>query len=634
MKLVILAGGRGTRMGQMTQSIPKPMVSLMEKPILEHQINFAKKYGFVDIIISIGYMGDVIKDYFQDGKEWGVNIQYSADPFPLGTAGAVKHLEHELKDNFVLFYGDTIIDIDLDALVQTHLKNDSLATLVAHPNDHPHDSDLLEIDKDNRILAFYSKPHDPKVYYRNLVNAALYVLSPEVFQHIEKDTFHDFGKDIFPKLLSLNKSLYAYNTAEYIKDIGTIERLKEVEKDLLSGKVTRLNRSNKQKAIFIDRDGVINYEAAPLNKPDKFKILPNVDDALKMLNRSDFLSVVVTNQPIIAKGLASEKDVREIHNYMEFILGKDGAYLDRIYYCPHHPEKGFEGENKAYKIVCSCRKPNTGMIDNAALEMNIDLHQSFIIGDRTVDIMTGINANLHTVLIRQGYAGEDLKYVCQPDFIFDDLLDATRFIVNGYDNLFEEMNKYLPKQMLEDKDNPIVTIGGLSRSGKSTLTSVIRKYLEHLGIKVKILKLDDWLLPESQRKSDMNVRNRYQYEAIEKDVKALLKNEIVTMNRYDSKTRSVKNSVDFISLSPSEVLLIDGVIALDHEFLRDISDISFFTYVPEKVRKKRFDSFYRYKSFSEEKIESLYHQRIIDEVEIIRQSQQYASNNINMDFCL
>ena len=282
-------------MGAMTESNPKPMVPLMRKPILEHQINFAKKYGFEDIIISTGYMGDVIRDYFKDGKEWGVHIQYSPDPFPLGTAGAVKHLEQELKDDFVLFYGDTIMDIDLDSLVQTHLQKESMATLVVHPNDHPHDSDLLETDKDNRVLAFYSKPHDQKVYHRNLVNAALYVLSPEVFQYIEKDTFLDFGKDIFPKLASLNKSLYAYNTAEYIKDIGTIERLKEVEEDFLSGKVQRLNRSNKQKAVFIDRDGVINFEAEPLNTADKFNILPNVDTALKALNRSDYLSVVVTN---------------------------------------------------------------------------------------------------------------------------------------------------------------------------------------------------------------------------------------------------------------------------------------------------------------------------------------------------
>ena len=122
MKLVILAGGKGTRMGVMTESIPKPMVPLMQKPILEHQINFAKKYGFDDIIISTGYMGDVIRDYFKDGKEWGVHIQYSPDPFPLGTAGAVKHLEQELKDDFVLFYGDTIMDIDLNSLVQLHVK--------------------------------------------------------------------------------------------------------------------------------------------------------------------------------------------------------------------------------------------------------------------------------------------------------------------------------------------------------------------------------------------------------------------------------------------------------------------------------------------------------------------------------
>ena len=279
------------------------------------------------------------------------------------------------------------------------------------------------------------------------------------------------------------------------------------------------------------------------------------------------------------------------------------------------------------------------MEDNFSFDEDVDderdiKRKKLALKEQVAEAKTYLDGQKSKYYEGQGYAGEDQKYVCQPDFIFDDLLEATRFIVNGYDKLSGDMDKYLPKRLLEDKENPVVVVGGLSRSGKSTLTSVIRKYLEHSGIKVKILKLDNWLLPEDQQTHDMDVRNRYQYDAVKKDIKALLNKEIVTMNEYDPKNRSVKKNADFISISSSEVLLIDGVIALDHEFLRGIADVSFFTYVPEEVRKQRFYSFYRYKFFSEEKIDSLYHQRIIDEVEIIGQSQHYAENNVVMDFSL
>ena len=429
MRAVILAGGKGSRMGHHTRNIPKPMVLLGEKPILEYQIELIKKYNLNDITILIGYKGDVIKEYFNTGKQWGVNINYIEDPDPLGTAGSVKEIESLISESFILFYGDTILDIDLFDLINFHNKKGGIATLVVHPNDHPYDSDLVAINKNNLITNFISKPH--KNYHRNLVNAALYILSPDIFKYIIKDKHSDFGRDIFPEIVSRGVHIYGYNTHEYIKDIGTVERLQEVEKDYISGRVRNLNKSKKQKAIFIDRDGVINQENDPLNSIDKFKLLSGVSDAIKIINKSDYLSVVVTNQPIIAKNYATEDQVNEIHNYMESILGHDGAFFNRIYYCPHHPEKGFEGENPEYKVNCKCRKPNIGMIDQAVIDMNIDLNNSFIIGDRTVDIMTGINANLKTILIKQGFAGNDGKFDCSPDFIFNDLLEAVEFIVFG-----------------------------------------------------------------------------------------------------------------------------------------------------------------------------------------------------------
>ncbi len=183
--------------------------------------------------------------------------------------------------------------------------------------------------------------------------------------------------------------------------MGTPERLKKVTKDYLSGKIKRLNLKNKRKAIFLDRDGTINYEVGNLVDTEKFKILPKTAEAIKLINSSEYLAIVVTNQPMVAKGLIKIKDIKKIHDKMEWLLGLEGAKLDGIYYCPHHPEKGFPGENKKYTIPCECRKPLPGMLNMAEKEFNIDLRNSWIIGDSERDILAGFNAGTKTILIKE-----------------------------------------------------------------------------------------------------------------------------------------------------------------------------------------------------------------------------------------
>lgn len=429
MKTVILAGGKGTRMGNLTVDIPKPMIKIGGKPILQHQVENAKRYGFSDLIMLIGYKEEIVREYFGSGEKFGVKIEYISEPKPLGTSGAVKQIESVINEPFIVLYGDTMMDINLANLVEYHQSKKGIATLVVHPNDHPYDSDLMDVDSTNRVKRIISKPHDPNQNYRNLVNAALYILAPEIFRYIEQGVFSDFGKDILPRVLANGEFITAYNTTEYIKDVGTPERLEEVIGDYQSGKITKRNSTFKQKAIFLDRDGVINYEGDIVDKPEKFRFLPGVPEAIKAINKSDYLAVVVTNQPIIAKGFASEEQVQEVHNYFETLLGQRSAYVDRIYYCPHHPERGHIGERKEYKISCICRKPAIGMIESAVSDMNIDLSESYIIGDQTVDIMTGINANIKTILIREGFAGSDKKYDCTPNYEFKNISEAVQYIL-------------------------------------------------------------------------------------------------------------------------------------------------------------------------------------------------------------
>lgn len=421
MQLVILAGGKGTRLGLV--DIPKPMVSMANKPLLEHQIELAKKYGVDEVFILSGHLAHVITDYFGDGSKWGIKIHHVTEPAPLGTAGALKLLEGKLKDRFLVFYGDVVMDFDIKTFQEFDAKHNGIATLLVHPNSHPYDSDLVEIGSDYQVKSFLSKPHPENLIYRNLVNAAVYIMSPEIMDYIEAGIPSDFGKHVFPKVLENKRQIYAYQTPEYIKDMGTKDRFPLVCKDLESGRVARLNKKNKRPAIFLDRDGTINEDMDTNPTVDDFKLLPGVANAIHTINNSDFLSIVVTNQPMIAKGFCSFADVDNIHKKMETLLGAEHAYLDGIYYCPHHPEKGFPGERPELKIACECRKPNPGMLLKAQQDFNIDLSKSWMIGDSERDMLAGSRAGCKTVLVNN--AAESIK----SDYKCADLAQAVALIM-------------------------------------------------------------------------------------------------------------------------------------------------------------------------------------------------------------
>jgi histidinol-phosphate phosphatase family protein len=410
MKVVIIAGGVGTRLLEIAQNLPKPMLPINGKPILDYQIELAKRYGLKDILILTGHLGERIENYFGDGRRWGVKIRYFHESKPLGTAGAVKRIERHLKKDFFVFYGDTIMDIALDKMLRFHRRHKGLGTLCLHPNDHPFDSDLLTVDDHKQITQFYPKPRDNQSCYRNLVNAGLYILSPKLLKHIPEAECSDFGKNIFPRALTGVGKLFGYISAEYIKDMGTPDRYEKVAADVLSGKVARLNLHRKRPAIFLDRDGVINRDINLISRPEDLDLLPGAAKAIRKINQSDCLAVVVTNQPVIAKNLCDLESLRLINNRLETLLGRDGAYLDAIYSCPHHPDKGFPEERPEYKIKCDCRKPAPGMLFRAAKDMNIDLADSYMLGDRESDISAGKNAGLKEAILVPRNAKDSLLH--------------------------------------------------------------------------------------------------------------------------------------------------------------------------------------------------------------------------------
>ena len=211
----------------------------------------------------------------------------------------------------------------------------------------------------------------------------------------------DLDRQLLKPLAGSGK-MFCYDSPEYVKDMGTPARFHQVEEDFKAGRVSAKNLSNKQKAIFLDRDGTINKYVGFLRNIDDFELIDGVSEAIKKINASGYLAIVVTNQPVIARGEVTFQELEEIHNKMETLLGKDGTYLDAIYYCPHHPHRGYEGERPELKIDCNCRKPKPGMLLKAAEDFNIDLSQSWMIGDGENDVKAGINAGCKTVLLSNG----------------------------------------------------------------------------------------------------------------------------------------------------------------------------------------------------------------------------------------
>lgn len=392
-----MAGGRGTRIASINTEVPKPMIEICDKPILEYQIECLKKQNLTEFILVIGYLGNVIEEYFGNGELFGVHIDYIREEDPLGTAGALYHLKDAIEDDFLLINGDIIFDVDISRFAAMHSNNNGLVTIMTHPNSHPYDSGVIIADDDGKVVKWLTK-EDERIWYKNRVNAGLHMISPELLQQFERPEKKDLDRDILKPLIK-NHELYIYDSPEYIKDMGTPERYYSVTKDIESGLVKSRNLSRKQKAFFLDRDGTINKYIGFLNNIEDFILLDGVTEAIKLINRSGYLTIVVTNQPVIARGEVSLDELEEIHNKMETLLGNEGAYVDDIFYCPHHPDKGFEGERIEYKVECSCRKPKPGMLIDAAKKYNIDLSRSWMIGDGMNDMEAGKKAGCMTAYI-------------------------------------------------------------------------------------------------------------------------------------------------------------------------------------------------------------------------------------------
>lgn len=401
MRAVITAGGRGIRVASVNRALPKPMLPINGKPVLLHQVECLRRQNITHITLTIGYWGEQIQKFFEDGSRFGVHIDYIREKAPLGTAGALAYLKGKISEDFLLINGDLIFDIDFARMEAFHKSYRAAATLLVHPNDHPYDSGIVLTGRNGQVTGWLAK-EERQLWYHNCVNAGVHILSPSVLERLKTPQKLDLDRELLKPLIPLGK-VYAYRSPEYVKDMGTPERIAQVERDLQIGLVERRNLHRRQKAIFLDRDGTVNQYVGFLRRPEDFQLIDGVAAAVRRVNQSGYLAIVVTNQPVIARGEASWEQLDEIHCKMETLLGKDRAYLDDIFICPHHPDSGYPGEIAAYKVPCSCRKPKPGLLLQAAEKYHIDLVQSWMIGDSERDIQAGQAAGCQTIMLTEQF---------------------------------------------------------------------------------------------------------------------------------------------------------------------------------------------------------------------------------------
>lgn len=413
LKLVINAGGKGTRIQQIANNIPKPLIKIANKPVLEHQLNFFSQFGIKSAIITISHLGNLIKEYFGDGSKFDMQIDYIEEHQPLGTAGALKFLKNQFE-TLLLVNGDILFDFDLQRMLNYHFKKSADITLFTHSNQHPFDSSVIDTDDDGRIIRWLNK-EDVRDNYPNRVNAGIHLINHSALNfnsNIWLNDKIDLDRDILkPNILT--KKIFAYDSPEYVKDMGTPERFYQVEKDLLNGILHSKNLNLKQKAIFLDRDGTINKYKGFITQPDQIELIDGVAEAIKLINQSEYLAIIVTNQPVIARGECSFNDLKRIHNQLEMLLGEQSAYVDDIIFCPHHTDKGFDGEIPELKFDCNCRKPKPGMLIQMAEKYNINLNDSFMIGDDIRDVEAGINAGCKSIYVGNENLLEAVKLILE-----------------------------------------------------------------------------------------------------------------------------------------------------------------------------------------------------------------------------
>ena len=626
---VILAGGKGTRLAERLNGRPKPLVDIDGRPLLARQFGHLRAAKVTEILVLANHGITDVEVFCRDPTFEDLKITVIDDGEPRGTAGALLNVFDVLAERFFVIYGDTLFDIDLDRFWSEHALSGAQASLLLHPNDHPFDSDLVEVDGQLRIIGFHAPPHGQEEWLPNLVNAAMYIIERGAIAFWrDYPRPSDIARDLFPAMLRRTTRMQGYLSFEYIKDIGTPKRLDLAVQHLRMGVVERARKSSPQALVFMDRDGTINELRGHLAKAEDFTLIEGAAQAIRNLNGSEYRVVVATNQPVLARGECDFAELRRIHAKLETQIGKFGAFVDRIEVCPHHPDRGFVGEAAGLKVTCKCRKPGTLMVERACEALNADRARSWFIGDSTADMLCAARAGLRSVLVATGEGGLDGKYAVRPDYTADDLSSAVSFILNVHGRLLE----LIGGTVASISHGHLVLIGGLAKTGKSSISSALREALRARGVASEILSLDGYLLDRNKR--EPGVLGRYDLlSAIDMLAPWLAGSSPLDVEspHYDRRLRKRMNTTIPLMLPPSGVLIVEGVPALLCDIVTDRPIHRIFVQGSESTRKSRVISDLIHRDESLMSAQHAYEAREEDESRIILATLKQADVVINCD---
>jgi histidinol-phosphate phosphatase family protein len=569
---IILAGGTGTRLGA-SSPIPKPMVEIGGRPVLEHTVRICRAQGVRRFLFKTGHLSSVIEAHFGDGTREGCVFEYRVERELVGTAGGLAELAGSPHRHLVL-YGDVLFNLSLAPLLAFHRRTGAQATLVVHESDHPEDSDVVQTGPDGAVTAIVHKPGTRALGTRT--NAGVYILEPECFSLIPAEGACDFGRDVLPAMLRARLRVFAFETTQYLKDMGTPTRLHEVSRDVALGRA--LNRVD---GVILDRDGTINEEVDLLRRVEDFRLLPGATRAIAALNEANIPVVVATNQPVVARNLCDEATVQAVHDRMTAELEEGGAFVTAIYYCPHHPETHHAEGNPAYRIDCSCRKPKPGMLLQAARDLGLRLERCFMIGDSDRDVGAGAAAGARTILLRPpGGAPEPTP---RAEYVFEDVAAAATFVLKLNRSTIDAVVAETARQR-ERRPIAVVAIGGCAQVGKTTLARDLQERLAPL--RSEVIALDGFLLDVAARKPGSRVSERYDYAAISATLGSYLGGDTVTIHEYDRRHRR-PGAARTVASDGIDVLIVEGVVALDVPALALRADVTVFKDERDDVRRAR-----------------------------------------------
>lgn len=411
----MLAGGLGTRLRPLTTTIPKPLVCINGAPFLDFLLQKIASMGIRDVVLLIGYKGDMIKEYCKNGEKWGLKISYSSEDSPLGTGGAILKARSLVQNTALVLNGDSYLDINLSQFLSFHKKTGALATVFAMEGSLEARG-AIEADKSGKISAFLEKQKTGTGLY----NTGAYLIEPSAISLLsqkfpQKDAQFSMEKDGFP-LLILQGGMYEYTGKGKFLDIGTFASLAAAHKTIFG--VQAQPKKAAAGAIFIDRDGVINKRRDTyVTHPDQFEFEEGALEGMRALSSLGLPIFIVTNQSIIGRGLATREMLGQIHDKMLAVFVHHNIRVTDVLFCPHSPHEG-----------CECRKPNTGMLLHARKKYSIDLEKSFMIGDASADILMANKAGCASILVKTGYGGKDGRHSAKADYEADDLRHAAQII--------------------------------------------------------------------------------------------------------------------------------------------------------------------------------------------------------------